>query len=75
MEPFVVPNKGIDRDTRHDVGDIRVELRPVNIHSEDGLVMYLPNDRILLAGDTLEDTVRSSRNRRISSHSTGICSS
>jgi cyclase len=39
------------------VGDIRVELRPVNIHSADGLVLYLPGDRILLAGDTLEDTV------------------
>ena len=57
IKPLVVPNKGIDRDTRHDVGDIRVELRPVNIHSEDGLVVYLPDDRILLAGDTLEDTV------------------
>jgi glyoxylase-like metal-dependent hydrolase (beta-lactamase superfamily II) len=57
IRPLVVPNIGIAGDTTYYVGDIRVELRPVNIHSEDGLVIYLPNDRILLAGDTLEDTV------------------
>jgi cyclase len=57
IKPLVVPNIGIAGDTTYYVGDIKVELRPVNIHSEDGLVIYLPNDRILLAGDTLEDTV------------------
>jgi cyclase len=57
IKPLVVPNIGITRDTNYYVEDIHVELRPVNIHSEDGLVIYLPNDRILLAGDTLEDTV------------------
>ena len=57
IKPLVVPNIGIVGDTNYYVGDIKVELRPVNIHSEDGLVIYLPNDRILLAGDTLEDTV------------------
>jgi glyoxylase-like metal-dependent hydrolase (beta-lactamase superfamily II) len=55
--PLVVPNIGITADTVFFVGDIEVELRPVNIHSEDGLVLYLPKDRILLAGDTLEDTL------------------
>jgi cyclase len=57
IKPLVVPNIRIARDTNYYVGDIKVELRPVNIHSEDGLVIYLPHDRILLAGDTLEDTV------------------
>jgi cyclase len=56
IKPLVIPNIGIDGDSTVYVGDIRVELRPVNIHSEDGLVIYLPRDRILLAGDTLEDT-------------------
>jgi glyoxylase-like metal-dependent hydrolase (beta-lactamase superfamily II) len=55
--PLVVPNIGITADTTYFVEDIEVELRPVNIHSEDGLVLYLPADRILLAGDTLEDTL------------------
>ena len=57
IKPLVAPNIGITADTSYFVGDIKVELRPVNIHSEDGLVVYLPNDRILLAGDTLEDTL------------------
>jgi glyoxylase-like metal-dependent hydrolase (beta-lactamase superfamily II) len=38
------------------VGDITVDLRPVNIEAEGELVIYLPRDRILLAGDALEDT-------------------
>jgi glyoxylase-like metal-dependent hydrolase (beta-lactamase superfamily II) len=57
IEPLSVPNIGVAHDTDYYVGKIKVELRPVNIHSEDGLVIYLPADRILLAGDTLEDTV------------------
>jgi cyclase len=57
IKPLVVPNVGITADTSYFIQDIRVELRPVNIHSEDGLVIYLPGDRILLAGDTLEDTL------------------
>jgi glyoxylase-like metal-dependent hydrolase (beta-lactamase superfamily II) len=57
IKPLAVPNIGIAADTRFYLGDLTVELRPVNIHSGDGLVIYLPGDRILLAGDTLEDTV------------------
>jgi glyoxylase-like metal-dependent hydrolase (beta-lactamase superfamily II) len=57
IRPLVIPNIGITEDSSYAVGDIKVELRPVNIHSQDGLVVYLPRERILLAGDTLEDTV------------------
>ncbi len=57
VKPLVAPNIGIESDTDYRIEDLRIELRPVNIHSEDGLVIYLPDDRILLAGDTLEDTV------------------
>ena len=57
IHPLVVPNIGIAADTSFYVRDIRVDLRPVKIHSNDGLVIYLPADRILLAGDTLEDTL------------------
>jgi cyclase len=57
IKPLVLPNITIRADTDYFVGDIQVELRPVNIHSEDGLVVYLPKDRIVLAGDTLEDTL------------------
>ena len=57
IRPLTIPNIGITADTTFLVGDVTVELRPVNIHSEDGLVLYLPADKILLAGDTLEDTL------------------
>jgi cyclase len=57
IKPLAIPTVGISGDTNYYVGDITVELRPVNIHSEDSLVAYLPRDRIMLAGDTLEDTV------------------
>lgn len=56
IKPLVIPNIGIDTETTVKVGDITVSLRPIEIHSEDGLVVYLPKDRILLAGDTLEDS-------------------
>lgn len=57
ISPLVIPNIGISAETTCLVGDITVELRPVNIHSRDGLVIVLPADHILLAGDTLEDTL------------------
>lgn len=57
IAPLLLPNIVLTADTSIFVGTIKVELRPVDIHSEDGLVIYLPGDRILLAGDTLEDTV------------------
>jgi len=57
IAPLTNANIGIDANTDIYIGDVRAELRPVNIHSEDGLVIFLPGDRILLAGDTLEDTV------------------
>ena len=57
IDPLVLPNIGVVGRTRMFVEGIKVELRPINIHSEDGLVLFLPADRLLLAGDTLEDTV------------------
>ena len=57
ISPLAIPNIGISGDTSYDLDGIRIQLRPVNIHAEDSLLIYLPDDRILLAGDALEDTV------------------
>lgn len=54
--PLAVPDIGVTADTTIMVGTVRVVLRPAQIHSADGLVIELPGDKILLAGDTLEDT-------------------
>ena len=39
------------------VGRIEVDLRHVNIHSDDATVVLVPELALLFAGDTLEDTV------------------
>jgi hypothetical protein len=71
-QPLAVPNVGIAHDTHCYVGDIKVELRAVNIHSEDGLVIYLPNDRTLRAIRSRIPS-RSSPSRGMSSRITTTC--
>ena len=39
------------------VGSLTIDLIEANIHSDDATVLWLASERILLAGDTLEDTV------------------
>ena len=58
IKPLAVPDIGIapGNTIPLSVGNIRVLLHPQAIHSADGLVIELPDDKILLAGDTLEDT-------------------
>ncbi len=55
ITPLVFPNILFDEHLQIRVGEIDIELRRRNIHSIDGCVAYLPNDKLLLAGDTLED--------------------
>ena len=57
IAPVVMPTTVFDGVMDLSVGDIGVELRPLDVHSFDGLTMYFPKTRLLLAGDTLEDTV------------------
>ena len=39
------------------VGETEVELIGVDIHSDDATVLWLADEKLLFAGDTLEDTV------------------
>lgn len=57
ISPVVMPTRTFE--TRFDitVGSRAIELQHFNIHSHDGCVLWLPDEGILLAGDTLEDTV------------------
>lgn len=57
IDPVVMPSTVFDGEMELSVGDIGVELRPLDVHSFDGLTMYIPKTQLLLAGDTLEDTV------------------
>lgn len=58
INPVIMPNTIFDEQLNISVGEITVELRHLDIHSLDETVALLP-DGVLLAGDTLEDTVTS----------------
>ncbi len=57
ITPLVMPTSTFSGDCVLHVGRLEVHLRPLDIHSCDGLAIFLPHDGTLLAGDTLEDTV------------------
>jgi cyclase len=57
ISPLVMPTQTFADRLSLRIGNIDVDLLTYDIHSDDGVVLYLPKDRLLLAGDTLEDTV------------------
>jgi glyoxylase-like metal-dependent hydrolase (beta-lactamase superfamily II) len=57
ISPLVMPTIIFEGQHALMCGGVTVELRPLDIHSIDGVALYLPGDGTLLAGDTLEDTV------------------
>jgi glyoxylase-like metal-dependent hydrolase (beta-lactamase superfamily II) len=57
INPLVLPTRVVDGPAVLRVGSTEVELLPFDIHSADATVLRLPRERLLLAGDTLEDTV------------------
>ena len=57
IDPLIQPTRTYSGRLELEVGEARVELIHVNIHSDDATVLWLPERRILLCGDTMEDTV------------------
>ncbi len=57
IAPLVMPSRTFENRLALTVGSVAVELLQFDIHSDDGVVVWLPSSRLLLAGDTLEDTV------------------
>jgi cyclase len=57
INPVRIPNVTFDDRKELTVGDVKLELRRINIHSIDHCVIYIPKDKLLLAGDTLEDSL------------------
>jgi glyoxylase-like metal-dependent hydrolase (beta-lactamase superfamily II) len=55
IKPLVLPTLTFEGQLKLHVGDIEVELRQVNIHSQDSTIVFLPQDKIALVGDTMED--------------------
>jgi cyclase len=57
ISPLVLPGTTFEDRLRLDVGTLQVDLLHLNIHSDDATVAFLPASGLLLAGDTLEDSV------------------
>jgi glyoxylase-like metal-dependent hydrolase (beta-lactamase superfamily II) len=57
IDPLVLPTSTFSGRLALDVGETHVELLETNIHSDDATVAWLPEQRLLLCGDTMEDTV------------------
>lgn len=57
IRPVVMPTRTFENRLDLTIGGRRVELHHFDIHSHDGCVLWLPDEGILFAGDTLEDTV------------------
>jgi cyclase len=57
IAPLIHPTRLFSGSLALSVGDIDLELIEANIHSDDAAVIWWPQERLLLAGDTMEDTV------------------
>jgi glyoxylase-like metal-dependent hydrolase (beta-lactamase superfamily II) len=57
IKPVIMPTRTFEKRLDLMLGNRRLELHHFDIHSADGCVIWLPDEHILLAGDTLEDTV------------------
>jgi cyclase len=57
INPLIMPTRIFSDRLKLHAGSINCELIEVNIHSDDGTVLWLPSRGILLAGDALEDTL------------------
>jgi cyclase len=55
--PLVLPTRTFESRTELRVGERKLEAIQVDIHSDDAAVLWDPEARLLLAGDTVEDTV------------------
>lgn len=58
IAPLVLPTTTFREHRRPlDIGDVQLELLQTEIHSDDAVVVWWPEQRLLLCSDTLEDTV------------------
>ena len=57
IDPLILPSRTLDDELELDLGGTAVRLFTTEIHSDDATLLWLPGQRILLCGDTMEDTV------------------
>jgi glyoxylase-like metal-dependent hydrolase (beta-lactamase superfamily II) len=57
IKPLVLPDITFDQKMSIYLDDLELQMQKINIHSRDGTIIYIPSDKILIAGDTLEDSI------------------
>lgn len=57
INPLLLPTSSFTDRLTLNVGTVELELLHTNIHSDDATVIWLSRQRVLLCGDTMEDTV------------------
>jgi cyclase len=57
IDPLVLPTRVFPNRLRLTIGRVQLELIHTNIHSDDATVVWMPERRLLLCGDTMEDTI------------------
>lgn len=56
INPLPLPQLTFEGSLRLDLNGLEIQVHNLNIHSEDSACVYLPDDKLLLPGDMLEDT-------------------
>ena len=57
IAPLVLPTSTFEQSLHLETANLQIELLQFEIHSRDATVVHLPSEGLLLAGDTVEDTV------------------
>jgi cyclase len=57
INPLILPTQIFEGEMSFKVGDLNLTFIECNIHSDDATVVWIDEFEILLAGDTMEDTV------------------
>lgn len=73
IDPLVLPNGVFADRLRLTVGRVPVDLIHTDIHSDDATLLWLPEQKLLLCGDALEDPVTYvGEPRRLDTHLTNL---
>jgi cyclase len=57
IKPLILPNRVFETGMDFKLGELNLKFIEANIHSNDASVIWIEQSGILLAGDTMEDTV------------------
>jgi cyclase len=57
IKPLVMPNRTFEGEVDFRLGETDLKFIEANIHSDDASVVWIKSSGVLLAGDTMEDTI------------------